>query len=456
MAHSPASRPDPFEPRKPDPGSASQPAGTAEAPDRLLHHYLSMLSASGGGSLSAEVALDLVLNEIAERACQATHASGAAIALTRDGEMVCRATTGENSPDIGARLSASHGLSGACLRSGEWQCCNDTENDPRVDAEACRRLAVRSILVLPVWRVGERIGVFEIFSIRPDAFGERDIHILQNLSREISENVGSAENLQLAKPESPLVVDSATPENPPAFENAESIVTIEKIEQEEGKPPQKDFSTTALLVCVIVLALILGWIVGRGQWRRPTHKSVAPANETVQEQPQALNSDSPTTPATSPPMSGKSTSPPSASTAVPEDTVEDDGLVVTRNGKVIFRSSTQSSNEGRATTFQPAEQPTSKRPRLRISSEIAQEYLATKVEPEYPEQARRQQVQGPVVLDVWVGTDGTVRSVTPISGNPELQSAATQAVAQWRFHPFFHDGQPEEFTTRMTVDFRLP
>lgn len=450
MAHSPASRPDPpFESRTPEPGFTSQPDGTGEAaPDHLLHHYLNVLSASGGGSLSAEVALDLVLNEIAERACQATQASGAAIALTRDGEMVCRATTGENSPDIGARLSASHGLSGACLRTGESQCCNDTENDARVDAEACRRLAVRSILVVPVRHGEEQIGVFEIFSIQPHAFGDRDIEILENFSREISENVGSAENV--SKPELRLVIDS------PALPDGEPVVPVEKPEQEEGKPSGMDFSTTALLVCVIVLALILGWMVGRARWRQPRHRSVVPASLSVQSQPEASIPDSTTTAATSPAITENSTGRRSGSRAISEDNAEDDTLVITRNGKVIFRSPGPGSKETRVTALQSVEQPTSKRPRLRIPSEIAEEYLATRVDPEYPEQARRQRLQGPVVVDLWVGKDGAVRSVAAISGSPELLSAARQAVAQWRFHPFFHDGQPEEFVTRMTVEFRLP
>lgn len=446
MAHSPASRPDPFEPKS-DPASASQPDGTTEtATDRPLQHYLSVLSASGGGALSAEVALDLVLNEIAERACQATQASGAAIALTRDGEIVCRATTGENSPDIGARLSASHGLSGACLRTGECQCCNDTESDPQVDAEACRQLGVRSILVAPVWRAEELIGVFEVFSIRPDAFGDRDIRILQNLSREVSENVDSAANPQVSPPESRPVDFSP-------LQNSDPVIAAEQVREEENKPPQKDFWTTALLVCVIALALILGWILGREQWLR---KSVGPTKETVQGRSEAAVSDSAATAAASPPISEKSTAPRSNSSTVRENAVEDDGLVVTRNGKVIFRSSPQGSNQAPATSAQPADQPTSKPPGLRVSSEIAQEYLATKVQPEYPEQARRQRIQGPVVLDIWVGKDGAVRSVTPISGNLELLSAATRAVAQWRFNQFFRDGQPVEFTTRMTVAFRLP
>src|SRR5277367_3447080 len=53
---------------------------------------------------SAELALDIVLNEIAEQACLATGATGAAIFLARGGEMVCRASSGTTAPELGARL----------------------------------------------------------------------------------------------------------------------------------------------------------------------------------------------------------------------------------------------------------------------------------------------------------------------------------------------------------------
>jgi TonB family protein len=450
MAHSPASRPDPFEPRKPGFASETDPLEGVPT-NQSLRHYLSALSASGGGSLSAEVALDLVLNEIAERACDATKASGAAIALARDGEMVCRATTGGNAPDIGARLGTSHGLSGACVRTGEWQLCNETENDARLDAEVCRRLGVRSILVVPVRQTEELIGVVEIVSTQPNAFSERDIQILQTIAREISENVDSAARLQASKPEPRQVTDS------PASQNSEPLIAATEHGPAADKLPQRDLSTTVLLVCVILLALTLGWMVGRAEWQRPTRKFAAPSGQAVQGQSSEVSISGSST--VTPSAAGRvenSEAPRSSPNAPTEDADVDDELVVSRNGKVIFRSSSQGAKEAAATTIQPAGQPTTNPPRLRISPEIAQEYLATKVEPEYPEAARKRRIQGPVVVDAWVDKNGAVVNVTPISGSPELRTAASRAVAQWRFHPFFHDGQPEEFATRMTVVFRLP
>src|SRR5271163_666230 len=197
MAYRPISRPDPFDPPRPSsaPISLSENEGNegSELADGLsLSELATALSAHGGGALSADLALDLVLNEIVEHARLATGATAAAIALVRGDEIVCRATTGANAPDLGVELDVHSGLSGACVQSKKWQRCDDTETDSRVDAEICRDLGVRSILVFPVVREDRLLGVFEIFSPRPNAFSDREIQTLQALSRSIVNNVDRA------------------------------------------------------------------------------------------------------------------------------------------------------------------------------------------------------------------------------------------------------------------------
>jgi protein TonB len=55
-----------------------------------------------------------------------------------------------------------------------------------------------------------------------------------------------------------------------------------------------------------------------------------------------------------------------------------------------------------------------------------------------------------------VGKDGAVEKLSTMSGDPQLATAATDAVRQWRFKPFLRNGSPEEFQTQITVSFRLP
>lgn len=454
MAHSPISRPDPFEP--PEPNRAQEPGrarSDVSPTGPSLSQCLSALVVSGGGSVSAEVALDLVLNEVVERACLATGATAGAIALARDGEMVCRATTGENAPDLGIRFDTAQGLSGACLRTRKWQRCNDTENDSRVNAAVCRRLGVRSILVVPVQRAEELIGVIEIFSVRPNAFSDRDVRCLQAFSLEVVENVERAVGAQAPQPP-PAAVEPAPMADSPEFPILEPAISIVEVSSaKQAAEPRKDFSTTALLVCVIVLALIVGWMVGRAEWPPANIKPVAQA---VRSQSEVSTPDSSTITVA---QSARPQSPAATvnSRLTGADDAVGDTLVVTRDGKVVFRTPPQHVNDFATGSHQPSgEKPAIGSPRLRIPAEIAEEYLVTRVEPEYPEQAREHRVQGPVVLDAWVGKDGTVQKLTAISGNPELVRAATQAVEQWRFQPFFHEGQPQEFASRITVVFRLP
>src|SRR5882762_5232568 len=143
----------------------------------------------GGGRVSPEVSTDLafeiVLNEIAEQACLATPANGAAIVLKRDGEWVCRASAGENAPRLGDRLDAGAGLSGACIKTRQVQRCDDALSDSRADVEACRTLGVRGVIILPLLQNDEVVGVFEVFSSYPVAFGGRDDRTLEVLSHRV-------------------------------------------------------------------------------------------------------------------------------------------------------------------------------------------------------------------------------------------------------------------------------
>jgi TonB family protein len=126
--------------------------------------------------------LDAMLATIADAARQLTGGSGAALAMWKDGAMVCRARSGDTSPALGARLNADAGISGECLRTGKIQHCTETESDPRVDAAVCRSLGLRSIAVLPIqgWRGVS--GILEVFSTRPGSFTEGHIILLEQLA----------------------------------------------------------------------------------------------------------------------------------------------------------------------------------------------------------------------------------------------------------------------------------
>jgi TonB family protein len=80
--------------------------------------------------------------------------------------------------------------------------------------------------------------------------------------------------------------------------------------------------------------------------------------------------------------------------------------------------------------------------------------LVHKIEPIYPEAARQAKVQGVVVLDVAIGTDGTVVDLRAVSGPAELTASAVDAVKWWRFRPYALNGQVVPVKTRLAVEFR--
>ena len=432
MAHQPMSRPDPSDqPDNDEPLFASVPAGQSSDVTRLASTLARHLS----GESSGDLALDLVLHEIVEQTRLATMATGAAIALFRGEEMVCRATSGASAPDLGMRLNTRTGLSGACLRARQVQRCDDTQSDPRVDSEALRNLDVRSILVVPIINHDNLVGIFEILSPRVRAFGEREVLTLEALSRRIVQNLESA--AQIPEPQ-PMLMSAQEAEEPAPWPQ---IV--------RARP---DNWTTVLTAIVIGLAVLLGWMVGYSGWQRArapkTVATVAAPKPSLGQTPAAF----PVTaaPAREPETKTKSVSSPNRNKAASSNSgPEPGGLVVYQNGKVVFHmppeptAASTVKTAGRSDTVP-----------VTLSPAVAATYLLYKVEPDRPAEARGAEALGPVILEVRVGKDGAVQQAELVSGDPLLARAAVAAVRQWKYQPYMPDGTPLDFATKVTVSFK--
>jgi TonB family protein len=59
--------------------------------------------------------------------------------------------------------------------------------------------------------------------------------------------------------------------------------------------------------------------------------------------------------------------------------------------------------------------------------------VKSKVQPSYPELARRMNISGVVKLQVVVAPNGTVKNTKVVGGHPLLATAATDAIKKWRF-----------------------
>ena len=441
--------PGPREPRHTS--DVREKSRTSSDEDLSFFRSLNALSALTDVSLAAEIALDVALYELLQQACAAAVATGGAIGLVQGGEIVCRARTGEAAPDLGVRLDQHSTLAAACVETREWQRSDDTETDPRVDAERCRRLGVRSILFIPILRAQELIGILEVLSPLPNAFSDRETEVLCMFSQRVIDKLERTKEVQA----SGGAVDSV--QEPQKLEGWEPVTQASSQEEQEEKAAgsqrrARDFSTDALLVSLVLLAAMLGWMLDRAEWHSHTSRPAKSRAQLSQGLPSPGSSDSST--ATNP-LADLTLD--SKSGDQGEDT--DGSLTVSRDGKVIFHQpavANPSQSKVIGDEIQPATEKEVTRPPRSVSPEVAEEHIVSRVEPVYPQAARVSGTQGAVILDVWVGQQGAVQKVAPISGSPQLVAAATAAVRQWRFRPLFYEGQPEDFRTRVTLTFRLP
>ncbi len=93
---------------------------------------------------------------------------------------------------------------------------------------------------------------------------------------------------------------------------------------------------------------------------------------------------------------------------------------------------------------------------VRVDGSVMDRRLVTRVDPVYPSQAKSDNVEGDVRLDVRVAADGTVDDVSLVSGPPQLVGAARDAVKQWRYRPVITSGHPVAVLTIVDIRFRLP
>ena len=88
-------------------------------------------------------------------------------------------------------------------------------------------------------------------------------------------------------------------------------------------------------------------------------------------------------------------------------------------------------------------------------SRVMEGNLIYKVQPEYPPAAKAARIQGPVVLKALISKYGAIENLRVLSGHPMLVRAAMDAVSQWRYRPYYLNGEPVAVETQVTVNFVL-
>ncbi len=402
--------------------------------------------------------LDPLLGTITDAARQLTGASGAALAMWKNGAMVCRARSGDAAPALGAQLNAETGISGECLRSGKIQHCTDAEKDPRVDVEVCRSLGLRSVVALPIqdWRGIN--GILEVFSTSPAAFSEAQIVLLQQLA-------ALAEWARASRPE------GAAPAAPKLSS------AMEKPKRSGLLPASDRVGDVALAlvsnrsrpfvlggiglgaVSLLALAIWLGWR-GPDETEGKAHAAAAASGNAKDQVWKANPGGESLIPLMAKPSAGAPVKFASKVEVLARKKIQADRsfLAAEVAGDVTVRhevsGSPMGTQSGETAEAQPSlslSMPSAVAPR-----KVSGGQLLHRVEPVYPAEALLSRLEGTVMLAATVMEDGTVSDVKVIEGPAILAPSAVDAVGHWQYKPFELDGKPVKNEIGIKIDFKLP
>ena len=103
----------------------------------------------------------------------------------------------------------------------------------------------------------------------------------------------------------------------------------------------------------------------------------------------------------------------------------------------------------------PALKPPVLHPNVKVSAGTLSTYLVKSPVPGYPRAARKQKLQGDVLVRVLISEKGKIERAVALNGPPSLRGAVEKAVRHWRYKPFVLNGKAVEVQTWVTFHFTL-
>ncbi|HEX9681485.1 MAG TPA: EAL domain-containing protein [Acidimicrobiales bacterium] len=141
----------------------------------------------------------LLMQRVTDRTLELIPAAeGVAIGLIDHQSVTYVSGAGVGASPVGARVDIGASLSGLSIQTGRILQSDNTQSDPRVDAAACRRLGVVSLVCIPLSRSQEMFGVLAVNASTTHAFTHADVAVLTRLADFVSVAVGSACDLHRA------------------------------------------------------------------------------------------------------------------------------------------------------------------------------------------------------------------------------------------------------------------
>ncbi len=209
---------------------------------------------------------------VIELICALARADGAVIAACDRHGLLCVASMG-NAPPVDSRLQAESGFTRECLETRRVVVCEDAERDSRILPSVAQVLQLRSALAVPICEEESLLGVIEVFSSRPSAFGAADIGALEQVAHSLAS--WQVQNQEPATP-GPVLVSTPPetspfpeelPENPPASMpspsdcrvDAPATIAADSSVRETSRFLQaaRKLSARACLIVVLVLGFLV-------------------------------------------------------------------------------------------------------------------------------------------------------------------------------------------------------
>ncbi len=449
---------------------------------------------------------------LAERMKDRTRASGAAIALRDVDAVICRASSG-NAPPAGTPLNIDNTVTGECYRSGNIVSITDTEKDSRVDAELCRQLEFRSLLIVPIASGEEVVGILEVFSPLAGNFEGGDILLLGSVAEVVAEIHGaeqrkpSALTPDLAQPIPFLVSDrleqaphsdetesekqesrisantphdsiqpmtdkGAAGHNETRIESRETAARESSSWADRSESPQNEESEShwkprnylLLMAGLTILGIGMGDIADWRMTSRLARSGVQPVAAIKGQDSTTVSDTDPKVPehddgllSTGANLPARS---PTLPTSVPPEKTS--GAKVEKSSFILTNSA-----QGAAGAPMPGDLQTSLRPSEAIplagpvpnldpktASQLTPAKLLHRVDPVVPDFAKSADIEGTVLLSAVIGTDGRLKDVKFVSGDRALAIEAFRAVRDWRYRPYMLNGKPIEAETRIVMNFK--
>ena len=145
---------------------------------------------------SIELDQDAATTTLVHRAQRLAGGDGAAVQWFEEDVSVYAHCSGVATPHVGMRLERAGSLAGLAALVGEALYASDTASDPRVNADVCARVGVRSLVCAPLYHDGQVQGTLSVMSRRPNAFDDLALETIRLMAEFVSSVTRNAAELE--------------------------------------------------------------------------------------------------------------------------------------------------------------------------------------------------------------------------------------------------------------------